>query len=110
MIQGNLVEYNSINKFDYIKLYIGSGFEEFPDDYNGMSGGGIWYQMFQTNDGKAFTVKPILAGVAMWQSEVMLKKGYKVRCITGHAWVSIYAHVRKALAQKRAGEIKKPEP
>jgi len=104
LIQGNLVEYELANNFDYLKLYMGSGFEEFPDDYNGMSGGGIWYQMFLTDDGKKFSVNPILAGVARWQSEIKLKKGYKVRCITGHAWVSIYGYVVRVLAEKRAFE------
>lgn len=104
LIQGNLVEYELVSDFDYLKLYIGSGFEEFPDDYNGMSGGGIWYQKFLTDDGKQFSVKPILAGVSRWQSEITLKKGYKVRCITGHAWVSIYGYVRRVLAEKRVAE------
>ena len=104
LIQGNLVEYDYdfANNFDYLKFYMGSGFEEFPDDYDGMSGGGIWYQMFVTDDGINFTVKPILAGIARWQSEMTVKKGYKVRPIIGHAWVSIYAHVRRVLREKRA--------
>lgn len=102
LIQGNLVEYELANGFDYLKLYMGSGFEEFPDDYDGMSGGGIWYQMFLTDDGNKFSVKPILAGVARWQSAMTVKDGYKIRCITGHAWVSIYGYVRRILAEKRA--------
>ncbi|MGA3269144.1 MAG: hypothetical protein ABSE16_20300 [Verrucomicrobiota bacterium] len=104
LIQGNLAEYELANNFDYLKLCIPSGFEEYPIDYNGMSGGGIWYQMFLTDDEEEFTVKPILAGVARWQSEMTLKKGYKVRCITGHAWVSIYGCVRRILAEKRAAQ------
>lgn len=104
LIQGNLIEYELENNFDYLKLYMGSGFEDFPLDYDGMSGGGIWYQMFVTDDGKTYTVNPILAGVARWQGEMTLKDGYKIRCITGHAWVSIYGHVRRALAEKRAAE------
>jgi len=106
LIQGSLVEWYSdpANNFDYLKLYLGSGFEEFPDDYDGMSGGGIWYQMFLTEDGINFAVKPILAGVARWQSAMTVKDGYKIRCITGHAWVSIYGHVRRILAEKRAAE------
>jgi hypothetical protein len=103
LIQGNLLEYEIVNEFD-LKLYMGSGFEEFPNDYNGMSGGGIWYQMFQTDDGKKFSVNPLLAGVARWQSAITPKNGYKVRCITGHAWVSIYGRVRLALAVKQASE------
>lgn len=83
--------------------------KEFPDDYNGMSGGGIWYQMFLTGDGRQFSVKPILAGVACWQSEVTLKRGYKVRCLTGHAWVSIYGYVRRVLAERRASENCQPD-
>ena len=104
LIQGNLVEYDMQNDFDYLKLYMASGFEGFPDDYDGMSGGGIWYQMLLTDDGINYTVKPILAGVARWQSEMTVKSEYKVRCITAHAWISIYAHVRGVLAQKRAAE------
>jgi hypothetical protein len=106
LIQGSLVDWysDSVNNFDYLKLYMGSGFEEFPDDYDGMSGGGIWYQRFLTDNGINFTVKPILAGVVRWQSEESVKDGYKIRCITGHAWVSIYAHVRRVLAEKRGAE------
>ena len=104
LVQGNLEGYELRDQFDYVTILLGSGFEEFPASYKGVSGGGIWYQRFVTRNGKTYDVEPILAGIACWQGHRTVKKGYKVRAITGHGWVSIYGHVRKALAEKRASE------
>jgi hypothetical protein len=104
LIQGNLWGYDLRGDFDYVKVLVGSAFEEFPNSYAGVSGGGIWYQRFVTDDGKNYRVEPILAGIACWQSRSTLKKGYMVREITGHGWVSVYGHVRRALAEKGATE------
>jgi hypothetical protein len=104
LIQGNLAGYELRGDFDYVMLLLGSGFEEFPASYKGVNGGGIWYQQFVATDGKTYKVEPMLAGVACWQGERTVKKDYKVRTVTGHGWVSIYGHVRRALAEKRASE------
>ena len=104
LIQGNLESYELRGDFDYVTLLMGSGFEEFPASYKGMSGGGIWYQQIIVTDSKTYKVEPMLAGVACWQGERIVKKGYKVRTITGHGWVSIYGRVRRALAEKRTSQ------
>jgi len=105
LVQGNLAGYELREQFDYVTILVGRGFEEFPASYKGVSGGGIWYQQFITTDGKTYDVQPILAGVAVWQSKnPTIKNGWKVGTVTGHAWVSIYGHVRRALAEKRAIE------
>ena len=105
LIQGNFYGYDIRDNFDYVTLLLGSAFEEFPASYKGVSGGGIWYQRFITNDGKTYKVEPILAGVACWQSERTVKRGWKVRSIAGHGWVSIYGHVRRTLAEKRDASL-----
>jgi len=93
------------SRFEATRRSASSGFEEFPASYKGVSGGGIWYQRFVSTDGKTYDVEPILAGVAVWQSKKpSVKKGYKVRTVTGHGWVSIYGHARSALAEKRASK------
>lgn len=102
IVQGNFAGCEFRGEFDYVKILLGSGFEAFPDSYKGVSGGGIWYQRFVTKDGKNYDVEPTLAGIACWQGKQRKMHGYKVRIITGHGWVSIYGHVRKALAEKRA--------
>src|SRR6266446_4950470 len=103
LVQGNLAGYQLREPFDYVTILVGSGFDAFPASYKGISGGGIWYQRFVSTDGKTYDVEPILAGVAVWQSEKpTVRKGYKVRTVTGHGWVSVYGHVRLALAEKRS--------
>jgi hypothetical protein len=86
--------------YDYIRLRVLSDFENFPDSYKGVSGGGIWYQRFVTNDDKNYRVEPILAGINCWQSQQTMKAKYKVRVVTGHAFVSIYRQVKLALMRK----------
>lgn len=98
-----LPPYEMRSKFDYITLLLGSDFEEFPTSYNGVSGGGIWYQRFITKDGKVYTVEPFLAGIAVWESELTNKQGWKVRRITGHGFASIYGHAKRALYDKKYG-------
>ena len=107
LIQGNFAGFEVRDHFDYVTILVGSGFEEFPASYTGVSGGGIWYQRFVTSDGKTYQVEPILAGIACWQSKRILKKGYKVREITGHGFASIYGHVRKALVWRESGQNRK---
>lgn len=105
VIQGNLVSIDVRNNFDYIKLRLLTGIDEFPKSYSGVSGGGIWYQRFVTKDGKNYTVEPILAGVVCWQSREPIKMQ---RFIIGHGFASIYGTVRRVLAQKRSQQIARP--
>ncbi len=95
--QCNLIEMETRGDFDYVKLDAPSGQHDFPDDYNGVSGGGIWYLRFVTKDGKVYSIEPILAGVSVWQSE----ESNGQRKITGHGYNSIYGCVRQILAAKK---------
>jgi hypothetical protein len=100
-MQGNFYNHAFRDQFDYIELHLLSSLHDFPACYKGVSGGGIWYQRLVTNDEKHYHVQPVLAGIACWQSAHTSERGYKVRKITGHGWVSIYGQVRKVLAERR---------
>jgi hypothetical protein len=102
-MQGNFYEHEFRGAYDYIELHLLSTLQEFPACYKGASGGGIWYQRLVTTDGKKYHVQPILAGIVCWQSAHTVERGYKVRKITGHGWVSIYEQVRKVLAPSATG-------
>ena len=104
VVQGVLKAWEIRGGFDYVTVMVGSGFEDFPASYNGVSGGAIWYQRFVSSDRGGYEVEPILAGIAVWQSQTADKRGVAVRRITGHGWVSIYAQVRTALCHKRIEE------
>lgn len=107
VIQGILVasDFDEVKEFDYLKLNVLTNTDEHPDSYSGVSGGGIWYQKF-VEQGAITTVEPFLAGVACWQSEPMIEKGFNIRKITGHGFQSIYGKVRRALYDKRNAEPK----
>lgn len=104
-MQGNFSQHAFRNGFDYIELFLTSGIAGFPDSYEGVSGGGIWYLRFVTKDGLAYDVEPILAGICISQTtEPIIERDSPARMITGHGWFSIYRKVRDALAHKRASE------
>jgi len=104
-MQGNFSSHAFRGDFDYIELFFASGVAKFPDSYEGVSGGGIWYLCFVTKDGLAYDVEPVLAGISISQTkEPILERDLRVRMITGHGWFSIYRKVRDALADKRASE------
>jgi hypothetical protein len=96
LMQCNLVDFETRGSFDYIKLDALSGQYNFPKDFKGFSGGGIWYLRFVTKDGKVYSIEPILAGVAVWQSTA----NNGIRRITGHSYNSIYGRVRQVLTGK----------
>jgi hypothetical protein len=86
--------------FDYIKLRVVSDSRGFPDNYNGVSGGGVWYLKFTKTATGSEVFKPLLVGVACWQSQKKLSPELTERIISGHGWVSVYGHFRKALFEK----------
>jgi hypothetical protein len=106
IVQGTLAEYvlDEANNFDYLGLHVGASFEDFPKSYNGVSGGGIWYQKFIRVTESSYVAEPFLAGVACWESEATIKRGWKVRKVTGHGFVSIYSQLRRALYDKWVNE------
>jgi hypothetical protein len=87
-------------EFDYFKLTVPSGKHGFPDDYDGMSGGGFWLMPMEIDSsGDPHTIghrAPILAGVEFAQS------GWRnhERILTGHGSRSIYTCLRQALETK----------
>jgi len=106
-MQGRLIKIKRIKKqqdYDYVYLELLAGFEGYPTEYEGNSGSGIWYQRFDTSDDINYTVKPILAGIVVWQEKkikIDWKSKIKSRKISGHYFHSIYYHVRKALKDKK---------
>jgi hypothetical protein len=103
-LQGNLVEFTNDGKYDYVSLDLTCDTEGFPKSYIGVSGGGIWYLRFVTTDYINYTIAPILAGIAAWQSCVQNEPNRKL--IKGHGFNSIYGRVRHVLAEKRAANLK----
>jgi hypothetical protein len=102
VIKGNFVGHDlqSDYGFDYIKLKVVSSSHGFPDSYNGVSGGGIWYLKFTKTATGRDVFKPLLIGVACWQSRKKISHEHTERIISGHGWVSVYGHFRKALFEK----------
>lgn len=83
--------------FDYLKLKVPSGEHHFPDNYNGMSGGGFWIMPMQIDpSGNIRHRSPVLAGVEFAQSGW----GNRERILTGHGPRSIYARLRQALSER----------
>ena len=83
---------------DYILLKLPNGTNGFPKDYQGVSGGGIWYFKFNSQNAIDYTVEPILAGIAISQMSDSLNSENQI--ITGHYARSIYCRVRDLFAQK----------
>jgi hypothetical protein len=83
--------------YDYVYLELLAKTEDYPVDYTGASGSGVWYQRFVTSDGINYKVEPILAGIVAWQEP----RKNNSRIISGHFYHSIYWHVRKALKERR---------
>ena len=96
-MQSRLIKIESRGEYDYVHLELLAEIEDYPVDYTGVSGSGIWYQRFVTSDDINYKVEPILAGIVVWQQK---RKGNS-RTIEGHCYQSIYWHVRKALKEKR---------
>jgi len=86
--------------FDYLKLTMPSGEYGFPDDYDGMSGGGIWLMPMEIDpSGDPRTIghrPPVLAGIEFSQS------GWKngERILTGHGLDSILGPLRETLKRR----------
>lgn len=79
------------HKFDYLKLSVlYKDRDDLPVSFGGGSGGGIWGVMLhRLDDGKITYSKPLLLGVAFYQTEIQDES----RSIIGHGWRSIYEKV-----------------
>lgn len=79
--------------FDFVKIKVTCGRDGFPNDYGGVSGGGVWIAIRYSEDPEGRVLKPsinlLLAGVAYYQSEET--EGYKTLSL--HGPKSIYERV-----------------
>jgi hypothetical protein len=109
-VDGPLVKYESFvgdaifdsrterDGFDYLKLRVPYGEHNFPKDYEGVSGGGMWLIPFSAESDDVNTIRyeaPILAGINFYQSDIVNNE----RIITGHGYNSIYSRVRQTLRE-----------
>jgi hypothetical protein len=94
---GNFVEKVDRGGFDYAKLRITSGSLNFPNQYGGVSGGGVWILYRLSEDPAGTVLKPttyvLLAGVAYYQIEEEVN--YKTLIL--HGPKSIYQRVVHAV-------------
>jgi len=86
--------------FDYLKLRVPCGEHNFPSNFQGVSGGGMWLIPFTAESDDVNTIRyetPILAGINFYQSAVMDNE----RIITGNGYESIYQRVRQTLRDSK---------
>jgi len=101
----NLKEIYDKGTHEYVDLTLFGTQSSYPDDYEGCSGSGIWYNRFNTIDGVNYTVHPVLAGIVAWQMR-RSKRNPELRTITGHYARSIYKDVRQLLKARRLSDPK----
>jgi hypothetical protein len=86
--------------FDYIRLRLICGESGFPNDYGGVSGGGIWVTGLTMDRAKGLSSlefsRPFLCGVAFHQSDLAGSE----RIITGHGPVSLERRLKDYLAHQ----------
>jgi hypothetical protein len=86
-----------VGGFDYCAAEINyDSSNTLPESFAGVSGGGLWFiPLREKEHGIIETEKPILHGVAFYQTE---RQG-SLRAIRCHGPVSIYERVRQAISQ-----------
>ncbi|HOA62268.1 MAG: hypothetical protein KA191_14150 [Verrucomicrobia bacterium] len=86
-------------KFDYVEAEIPAGSHNFPNDYGGVSGGGVWipYRLSEDSEGKILKpmISILLAGVAYYQSDLV--SGHRTLFLHGPR--SIYEHVIECVSR-----------
>lgn len=86
--------------FDYLQMRVPHGEHNFPKNYQGVSGGGMWLIPFSAESDDASTIRyemPILAGINFYQSDIINNE----RIITGHGHESIYGRLRQTLREMK---------
>jgi len=86
-------------EFDYVRLRLTAGYHNFPGQYKGVSGGGIWLVPFTMDPDKGQQTAryiPFLAGVVYIQSATQ----HHGRIITGHGPSSLYTTLVRHLREK----------
>jgi hypothetical protein len=94
---GSFVEKVDRDGFDYVKIKIASGESNYPADYGGVSGGGVWIPIQYSEDPEGTVLKStmslLFAGVAYYQHGAEV--GYTT--LIFHGPKSIYERVRQAV-------------
>ncbi|MBI1894236.1 MAG: hypothetical protein HYS14_09015 [Candidatus Rokubacteria bacterium] len=85
-------------EFDYFEFEAGyGGADEPPQSFGGFSGAGLWQaRLIRTPEGTLSAERPILSGVAFFQSPVVDGR----RVITCHGRRSVYIHVVDAIRNR----------
>jgi hypothetical protein len=86
-----------IDEYDYYDISVDCGLEDkVPISYAGVSGGGLWQVQINQDAKKVFSWgKPVLSGVAFFQSDIKDNK----RIITCHGKKSLYNSLYRNLAR-----------
>jgi DNA-directed RNA polymerase specialized sigma24 family protein len=86
------------NGFDFIEIDIWAGLDNYPQNYEGVSGGGFWIIPLEIDDNEDIKTvahaKPLLSGIAFHQTDPPIANR---RVITGHGFDSIYKVLRQKL-------------
>jgi hypothetical protein len=87
--------------FDYLEIETWAGIDQYPLNYEGVSGGGFWLIPLEIDDNEDVQTvahaRPVLAGTAFYQTDPPLNQK---RVITGHGFDSIYSGLRQLLRAK----------
>jgi hypothetical protein len=85
--------------FEYLVFGSVAGEDGFPQNFGGISGGGIWHVLFAIDPEKGPSslthLRSELIGIAFWQDELC----GNTRQITGHAYKSAYNELHRRLMQ-----------
>jgi hypothetical protein len=96
-------ERNERGGFDYVRVTVPSGEHNFPSNYGGVSGGGVWLPYHLSQDPAGKILKPmssvLLAGVAYYQIE----DGPGQKTLLLHGVRSIYERVFQQVVQQSTG-------
>ncbi len=94
---GGVVDYKERGKYDYCKFpIIDIRANQKPDNFGGVSGGGLWQIVLGETDGGEIKVKEsLLRGLVYYQDPFDEQGRSALRC---HAHKSIYEHAYRAIA------------
>lgn len=87
-----------IGDFDYFDFEVWYGSADTPRSFGGFSGAGLWQaRLTRTPDGALRTERPVLSGVAFYQTDCHTNLVETLRVVRCHARRSVYVHVPEAV-------------
>lgn len=95
---GCVADYEEIGMYDYCRFPIVDLIEgQEPNNFGGVSGGGLWQFVLEQVDDKNFRIKEsLLRGLVYYQEPLNEQGHFALRC---HAHRSIYEHAYKEIAK-----------